>query len=143
MARGAVTRPGHPDTRRWACTKCGCTEARACEGGCWWAAYKICSSCATPAQLERNMEIGPSSLWQVQPEGVLTIDQLAIQFKVNPSSLAVRIWAAGIEPDGEFKEGKVRKVTFSQHLVHLIEAEIKLHPIKKGRGRPKNANRKK
>jgi len=29
-----------------ACRVCGCTETRACEGGCWWVAEDLCSSCA-------------------------------------------------------------------------------------------------
>jgi hypothetical protein len=28
------------------CIKCGCTEDRACPGGCSWAAPNVCSSCA-------------------------------------------------------------------------------------------------
>jgi hypothetical protein len=29
------------------CVGCGCTDERACEGGCWWASTKppICSTC--------------------------------------------------------------------------------------------------
>jgi hypothetical protein len=36
------------DTELWpfVCRKCGCTEDRACPGGCWWAAPGLCSSCA-------------------------------------------------------------------------------------------------
>jgi hypothetical protein len=28
-----------------ACRKCGCTDARACPGGCWWVEYDLCSAC--------------------------------------------------------------------------------------------------
>ncbi len=30
------------------CRVCGCTDARACEGGCWWLDERddLCSSCA-------------------------------------------------------------------------------------------------
>lgn len=28
-----------------ACRVCGCTSAAACEGGCWWAEYDLCTSC--------------------------------------------------------------------------------------------------
>lgn len=27
-----------------ACRKCGCTEARACAGGCWWVSLDVCSA---------------------------------------------------------------------------------------------------
>lgn len=27
------------------CRDCGCTEDRACEGGCWWVEVDLCSSC--------------------------------------------------------------------------------------------------
>jgi len=35
-----------------ACRACGCTDERACEGGCWWALPGLCSRCATPTQRE-------------------------------------------------------------------------------------------
>ena len=28
------------------CRECGCTDTRACEGGCWWVEPDLCSSCA-------------------------------------------------------------------------------------------------
>ncbi|PKN06634.1 MAG: hypothetical protein CVU73_15830 [Deltaproteobacteria bacterium HGW-Deltaproteobacteria-8] len=28
------------------CRKCGCTETRACPGGCWWVEPDLCSACA-------------------------------------------------------------------------------------------------
>jgi hypothetical protein len=28
-----------------ACRVCGCTDDRACPGGCWWAAEDLCSAC--------------------------------------------------------------------------------------------------
>jgi hypothetical protein len=34
-------------TRR--CRICGCTDARACPGGCWWVGPDICSAC-TPSK---------------------------------------------------------------------------------------------
>lgn len=30
------------------CIGCGCTDDRACEGGCWWVTRDVCSSCARP-----------------------------------------------------------------------------------------------
>ena len=38
------------NTERWRCKGCGCTDRHACDGGCSWAAFKLCSSCTfTPA----------------------------------------------------------------------------------------------
>jgi hypothetical protein len=38
------------------CARCGCTEDRACQGGCHWIPntqlIKLCSACATPQELE-------------------------------------------------------------------------------------------
>lgn len=34
------------------CRVCGCTDERACEGGCWWVEDDLCSSCVRPAVLE-------------------------------------------------------------------------------------------
>lgn len=38
-----------------ACRRCGCTEARACPGGCAWMPKlkDVCTACATPAELKR------------------------------------------------------------------------------------------
>ncbi|MFJ1664842.1 hypothetical protein ACIOK4_00345 [Streptomyces bottropensis] len=37
------------------CARCGCTEERACEGGCYWVAnpqmLDLCSACASPQEL--------------------------------------------------------------------------------------------
>ncbi|MEU3346373.1 hypothetical protein ABZ723_15585 [Streptomyces sp. NPDC006700] len=37
------------------CVRCGCTDSRACPGGCHWVANRrdvpLCSACATPAEL--------------------------------------------------------------------------------------------
>lgn len=27
------------------CRDCGCTDERACPGGCWWVADDLCSTC--------------------------------------------------------------------------------------------------
>jgi len=27
------------------CEICGCTERKACEGGCWWISKTLCSTC--------------------------------------------------------------------------------------------------
>jgi len=40
------------------CRICGCTEDRACEGGCYWADGDLCSVCFTlRAQLVEYLEI--------------------------------------------------------------------------------------
>lgn len=28
------------------CKVCGCTNDKACDGGCWWVAKELCSKCA-------------------------------------------------------------------------------------------------
>lgn len=33
-----------------ACRECGCTDERACLGGCAWAEPDLCSACAAPVQ---------------------------------------------------------------------------------------------
>lgn len=34
------------------CTGCGCTDARACEGGCYWVGPTLCSRCGAGAHKE-------------------------------------------------------------------------------------------
>lgn len=35
------------------CRECGCTDGRACEGGCWWVEQDLCSKCASHPQLTK------------------------------------------------------------------------------------------
>jgi hypothetical protein len=32
------------------CRGCGCTDANACDGGCFWVEPNVCSRCVTPEQ---------------------------------------------------------------------------------------------
>lgn len=41
------------------CRICGCTEKRACEGGCYWVEYDLCSSCIAEATMEEGRESDP------------------------------------------------------------------------------------
>ncbi|MBI4569459.1 MAG: helix-turn-helix domain-containing protein [Planctomycetes bacterium] len=40
-----MTIPTSPPRHRTACILCGCTEARACAGGCGWAWNGLCTAC--------------------------------------------------------------------------------------------------
>lgn len=33
-----------------ACSACGCTDDRACPGGCFWIGPALCSACGKPAK---------------------------------------------------------------------------------------------
>lgn len=47
----AMYRPSKIDNR-WRCAGCGCSNRKACEEGCAWAAPRLCSRClCTPLQL--------------------------------------------------------------------------------------------
>lgn len=37
-----------------ACRVCGCTDARACAGGCSWVEDDLCSACYVPARKRRG-----------------------------------------------------------------------------------------
>lgn len=39
-------RPNVVSTVKWTCTVCGCTDDRACPGGCSWYRPNLCSRCA-------------------------------------------------------------------------------------------------
>lgn len=39
-----------------ACSKCGCTEARACGGGCFWIGPNLCSACGKPQRIFRPLK---------------------------------------------------------------------------------------
>ena len=37
------------------CRRCGCTNERACPGGCYWVEPDLCSQCATEEELQKGM----------------------------------------------------------------------------------------
>jgi hypothetical protein len=37
---------GYMDSSGWVCRVCGCTDERACPGGCCWVEKNLCSACA-------------------------------------------------------------------------------------------------
>lgn len=42
----SVTRAERPDLfESEVCRGCGCSDAIACEGGCWWVARGLCNRC--------------------------------------------------------------------------------------------------
>lgn len=132
---GAALRPGAPRTNRWACSQCGCTQGRACAGGCFWAAYKKCSKCATSLELKRVIELGPAALWPARAHGHLTLAEIAAAQGVNKKSLRVRIWNSGkTVADGRWLESKVWVDTFSPAAVKKIKAILAADPIHAGRG---------
>ena len=55
LAAGSFFIPGRPATEGvWdgaegRCRECGCTDARACPGGCSWVEADLCSACEGPA----------------------------------------------------------------------------------------------
>ena len=51
IARGTAKAAPAGSTRT--CRDCGCTDHRACFGGCWWVQINLCSSCLTK-QLQRG-----------------------------------------------------------------------------------------
>ena len=50
------------------CRLCGCTDERACPGGCWWVADDLCSSCwrvltpTQPGETAAAREAAPASM---------------------------------------------------------------------------------
>lgn len=56
------------------CRVCGCTDDRACEGGCWWVEPDLCSTCAS--RIEAAVKREPSAEHQITPPtpptGILT-----------------------------------------------------------------------
>lgn len=50
-------RQPQPVVRR--CRECGCTDGRACEGGCWWVLPDVCSSCAAALLTNDGIDATP------------------------------------------------------------------------------------
>lgn len=47
-------RESAPVTAEPRCRACGCTESRACAGGCYWVVPGLCSRCAERLQAEKD-----------------------------------------------------------------------------------------
>lgn len=45
-ARAHLAEAAPAEAARRHCRKCGCTDDRACEGGCYWVENDLCSRCA-------------------------------------------------------------------------------------------------
>lgn len=43
------------------CKHCGCTETQACEGGCWWVAPEVCSSCEALDRVLTRFHMRPAT----------------------------------------------------------------------------------
>lgn len=68
-----------------ACRRCGCTQDRACGGGCAWVSdLTICSACLTPHEielvdeLEGNVVSAANSLDSAKSELKHALQQLAL-----------------------------------------------------------------
>ena len=131
-----------PSTRRWACRTCGCTEARACPGGCAWVGYKLCSECASLDDLARARALGDAALWPVQPTGSRTLQQLADDFQVNKETLRSRLWNAGILLDETWQDGRQARGLYYAEKVAKARQLMDKEPVRGGRGRPVQAKRK-
>lgn len=46
------------DTQVQRCRECGCTNDKACPGGCSWIEQDLCSTCAEPIDGDTVMEVG-------------------------------------------------------------------------------------
>lgn len=40
-----------------ACRRCGCTDDRACPGGCYWVEPNLCSACVDHAEYSRGFDL--------------------------------------------------------------------------------------
>jgi hypothetical protein len=43
------------------CRECGCTDARACPGGCFWVLDDLCSACALSAMAQKVHALEPEA----------------------------------------------------------------------------------
>lgn len=67
MARIRKSRSvGKSEAMARACRVCGCTDCQACEGGCWWVAADLCSSCADNSSNEPK-EAGSRAAERTKP----------------------------------------------------------------------------
>ena len=56
--RSPIGRIAGPKPKPGTCRICGCTDAKACAGTCWWVdkAHTLCSQCEFP---RRYLTVGP------------------------------------------------------------------------------------
>lgn len=66
------------------CRHCGCTDDRACPGGCWWVAPEACSSCVGGSL---SAVISPCGLYRYRLDRSIQLSgNVTAYFGVNPST---------------------------------------------------------
>lgn len=72
------------------CSICGCTDHRACDGGCFWVLPNICSRCA----IDALQAAGLSSEWLDLAQSEYSLALLAAAEQTSPTHLP-RLWRPG------------------------------------------------
>lgn len=67
------------------CRGCGCTDDRACPGGCYWVEPNLCSSCDPTARFERALD-------DTQVDGDGTFADEGEECPANPMGLHQVLW---------------------------------------------------
>lgn len=70
-----------PDDRP-ACRMCGCTNEQACEGGCYWVEFDLCSTCADKADARDTLADRDEKLYAMI-DGILNTDAPAITVTIS------------------------------------------------------------
>jgi len=76
--------PGEPR-----CRICGCTDDRACEGGCFWIEEDLCSACLKTATVLESLRVHQAQISIVLP---LDLGWEARQFAAPNGDLVVQVW---------------------------------------------------
>jgi hypothetical protein len=95
---------------RGTCAVCGCTDANACKGGCWWVdeAHQVCST--HPIGAARNKPPPPRAAvsplcWRQIRSGIQVADVPAGQYKLVRYGT---IWAIQWKP----RKGRGKAITY-------------------------------
>lgn len=129
-----------PGSTNWVCRRCGCTQERACRGGCCWIGPRLCSACGTDKELVHWEFIDIGAMNSVMlPEDLvgMTLAEIAADCKVKLSTLGVKIWEKHWQPE-ELVQIRGHKVgIWNRSQVQQIREMLLDKPI---RSRPGNPN---
>jgi hypothetical protein len=103
------------------CRLCGCTDERACPGGCHWVnrEHTLCSDCITSDRLVAKAQVEIDH-WP---------RELRIRLGASDAFAIAAAIAAATESDSEMEERKFRRADVAPTLARLITAIEPAFPI--------------
>jgi hypothetical protein len=81
------------------CDLCGCTDGRACEGGCFWVFDSLCSACVLQALRLASIELGPDDRRSVAVQLAALANEVAASAAFDDAYAPAGVGSIDVEPE--------------------------------------------